>query len=217
LDVTTRRQPQKIRHYRSVLEKLYADVSMQDAPHSWLDVGAGYGEFLEAVQARFPACNAMGIEPMEAKCAAAQARGLDVSSTSLEQLTSKFDVVSMINVFSHIPRFDAFLDEIKAKLNEGGEIFLETGNGGDLERRSQYPDPLYLPDHLVFAGETHIAGFLERAGFEVISIARLRTDTLVRCLKNVLKRAAGKGAVGAWPYTSPFRTVMFRARLPAQP
>ena len=55
---------------------------------------------------------------------------------------------------------------------------METGNLADLDRREDFPGELGLPDHLTFAGEAHLLGFLERAGFELVRIERVKSTAL---------------------------------------
>jgi SAM-dependent methyltransferase len=150
---------------------------------------------------------------MHPKAVAARNRGLDIVEDYLRPGQAKVQVVSIVDVFSHIPDFNAFLAEVKGVLLPGGEIFIETGNLADLERRSQFPYELGLPDHLVFAGERHILGYLERFGFGVIDIRRSRIDGVDNLAKNMIKRIIGRPAAFGIPYTSPYRQIQLRARL----
>ena len=83
----------------------------------------------------------------------------------------------------------------------------------DLEARSEFPGELGLPDHLVFAGERHIVGYLSRAGFEIVRIERERIDGWLNLAKNVAKLALGRPAALAVPYRSAYRQLRVRARL----
>ncbi len=149
---------------------------------------------------------------MAAKVAVAKARGAPVSQTLLSEVHERFDVVSLINVFSHIPDFRDFGAQLRERLNPGGHLFLETGNGGDLERRADYPDRLYLPDHLVFIGVEQMRRLLDDMGFDLVS-SRSLTPSPVARLKNVAKTVVD----GRWQLlaalNSPFRTVFYKAKL----
>jgi len=207
LTVTFRRSEKKIQHYSQIVQRMFAAEIAGGKPMRWLDVGAGYGEFVEAVlQILPPKSNVCGIEPMKAKVESAKRRGLPIVDTPLSQVEGQFDVISLVNVFSHIPDFSAFLREVAHRCGPRGIVFLETGNGGDIKRR-QYPDELYLPDHLVFAGRKHIEMFLQRAGFGTVMSEAQRIDSTSslakRVIKNVLKRR---------PVFSPFRTVFFKGQ-----
>ena len=155
----------------------------------------------------------MGIEPMAPKVAEAQARGLPVYQADLAQSSGGFDVISLVNVFSHVPDFRDFLGRLRPLLSENGELFIETGNGGDLQSMQDYPDLLYLPDHLVFAGEAHLRDYLAQSGFSVVSTAAFRVDTAAQFGKNLIKAALGRRTKLTLPYRSPFRRLLLRAKV----
>ena len=165
---------------------MFDDVWQTGKQISWLDVGAGYGEVVEAVALLAPSGGKIeGIEPMKPKVVHAQARGLSIRDAYLSEVHDRFDYLSIINVFSHIPDFRDFLKDIKNILAVNGEIFIETGNAGDLNSSHDVPTELDLPDHLVFAGEKHIIGYLSEAGFSIIKIKRMRRDGLINFVKNI--------------------------------
>jgi len=183
-------------------------------PVDWLDVGAGYGEFIEAAQAALPSGSKVsGIEPMTSKAAAAQARGLNVSSARLEDLDGTYDAISLINVFSHIPDFTSFGAHLKRLIRPHGLLFIETGNAADLPSRREYPDILYLPDHLVFGGDAQITKILANLGFTVEAIEKAALDTPTFVAKKFIKGILRGRLNLSLPYASPFRTTFYRARL----
>lgn len=213
-NVVGRRHPSKVSQFKKLLSQSHADVWKAGRPISWLDVGAGFGEVVEAVRALAPAGSRVaGLEPMEPKAQAARAIGLEIINGYLPDVTEKFEFASLINVFSHIPDFRSFLAELKSKLTEGGEFWLITGNAGELERASEVPSNLDLPDHLVFAGRRHLIGLLEEAGFEIKSVKERRTDTPAQWAKNVVKKVIGRPTNVVTPYTSPYRDLTIRAKL----
>lgn len=214
LDVVGYRVAAKVTHNRNVIEDVFADLVKAGRPVSWLDVGAGFGELVEGAQLALPAgSHCEGLEPMVPKAAAAIARGLPMRSCYLAQIDRTYDVVSLIDVFSHIPDFRAFLADVKRVLRPGGELLMKTGNAADIGPRSNFPGPLTLPDHLVFGGEAHIRRFLEDAGFEVVSTRRDRIDGLVYSARNFIKKIIGRPVALSVPYTSKSRTLYIRARL----
>jgi 2-polyprenyl-3-methyl-5-hydroxy-6-metoxy-1,4-benzoquinol methylase len=214
LDVLFGRSEKKVRHYERMVRRLFAAEIRVGRPITWLDVGAGYGELVEALRNVLPKGSVvLGIEPMLAKAATAVERGLPVRTLTLTEVDQSFDVVSLINVLSHLPNVPEFLSAISAKVKPGGTVLLETGNGGDLRSAKDYPDILFLPDHLMFAGVGHVKGFLTRSGFEAVETHSARRDTLAWTVKNVVKRLLGRPVKLGLPYRSPFRTVFFKARL----
>jgi hypothetical protein len=80
-------------------------------------------------------------------------------------------------VFSHIPDFAAFMVTIKGLLTSEGELYFESSNGGDLVSWMDYPDALFLPDHLMFAGFHTLQRFLEPLGFTMTAKRTERRDT----------------------------------------
>ncbi|MDY0093664.1 MAG: methyltransferase domain-containing protein [Candidatus Vecturithrix sp.] len=179
-----------------------------------MDVGAGYGEIVEAVSALAPEGSLVeGIEPMQPKAAAAKALGIPVHHGYLGDLNKRYDIVSLVHVFSHIPDFRAFLIDVKSVLKDHGEFFLETGNAADLKDRHEVPTELDLPDHLTFPRKKHLIGFLEEAGVQVVAVKELRRDDFVNFVKNIVKKIIGRNVSIRLPYTSGHRAIRIRAKL----
>lgn len=209
-----RRVGAKVAQYRALLGKVFQDVWNHQRAISWLDVGSGYGELIEAVAGlAAPGSNVVGLEPMKPKADAARARGLQVKEAYLSEVNQKYDFLSLINVYSHIPDFRSFLKDVKKVLSAHGEILIETGNTADLANRSEVPGELDLPDHLVFAGEKHLVGYLEEAGFRIVTIHRMRVDGFLKVMKNIVKKMLGRDVTLSMPYTSGYRSLMIRARM----
>lgn len=214
LVVVARRQDAKIARYKKVFSTLFDDVWKDGKPISWLDIGAGYGEIVEAVSALAPEGSRVeGYEPMKPKVEQAQLRGLSVIEGYLDRTHPKVQIASVVDVYSHVPDFDSFLAQVRDVLVPGGQIFIETGNLADLNDRSEFPNELGLPDHLVFAGEAHIRGHLDRAGFDIVRIERQRIDGVVNLAKNAVKIAIGRTGHVGMPYTSNYRQLLVRAQL----
>jgi 2-polyprenyl-3-methyl-5-hydroxy-6-metoxy-1,4-benzoquinol methylase len=213
LDVAYTRSARKIRRYARRVEAMYRAEIFSGRPIRWMDIGAGFGELVEALRTILPpGSEIVGIEPMERKVASAQSRGLAISDTALDAVTGDYDVVSIVNILSHLPDPDAFIARVSRLVRPGGSLYLVTGNGGDLDSRAEYPDRLDLPDHLLFTGERHIAGFLERHGLTVEKTDARRLDTPLWTAKSLVKRALGRRAHVAIPYRSRFRDVSVKAR-----
>lgn len=211
LDQRLHRQGWKVPFYAGIVRRFFDDTPGL----TWLDVGAGNGEFVEAVRRALPASRAAGIDPMQVKVACAQQRGIPITAQTLEEVSGRYDVISIINVFSHIPDFQHFGGLIRARLKPGGSLFIETGNGGDLPSRADYPGELLLPDHLVFSGIEQMKQTLGRLGFGRIEHFSRRTDHPLWAAKQMVKSMLrGKPRVFI-PWTRRFRTVFYRAYLDA--
>lgn len=216
LNVVGSRSSWKVPVFVGVIRSMFPEFQPGGTPVRWLDVGAGFGELLESLgQIVPPGSTCEGIEPMIPKAQDCRRRGLKVQTCFLSDVQGRFDVVSVIDVFSHVPDFGAFLEEIKRVLVPRGEVFIKTGNGADIGPRSRLPDPLTLPDHLVFGGEKHLRRFLHEAGFDVVDLKAHRMDGVGHTIRNVVKKLVGKPVCLGLPYTSPARVLYVRARLRA--
>jgi SAM-dependent methyltransferase len=206
----------KVREYRRRILEMYPGQELQGKTVRWLDVGCGHGELLMALQGIVsPASLLRGLEPCVPKVQQARERGLIVSDEWLEEAEGPFDVISAINLFSHLPEPARFLGEARRKLAPGGEFLLVTGNVADMARE-EVPGSLYLPDHLVFAGEGHVQGFLRRAGFEILLIRKyrdfIRQSLPVEVMKNAARLLLRRPTVPL-RNIGPFRSLYVRARL----
>ena len=209
----TRRLSSKISYYRKSVKAIFNDFEKRECVN-WLDVGAGYGEFVEALNKELPKNSIInGIEPMLHKTIFAQKMGLPIKQGFITDLKETYDVVSLIDVFSHIPDFHNFLNDVKKNLNKRGEILIKTGNASEIGDRSEFPGPLNIPDHLVFGGQAQLKEFLEGAGFSIISVQTEPIDDIWYTFKNTLKFILQKPVKLSFPFTSPTRTIWIRARL----
>jgi SAM-dependent methyltransferase len=214
LDVRARRIEAKVGRYQRWIGDLFADVWQRGSPISWLDVGAGYGEVVEAVSRLAPpGSDVRGLEPMGPKAEAARARGLNIEQDYLRPGREKVAFLSTIDVFSHIPDFHDFLELAAASLKPLGEILIETGNLADVSQRKEFPFELGLPDHLAFAGEGHLRGYLDKAGFDVLRLDAVRVDGTINFAKSVVKKLIGRPGQLRLPYRSSYRQLLVRARL----
>lgn len=211
LDISERYLPAKTERYVRILREIFADGFTP--PVSWVDIGAGYGETMDAVKAVVPQGSAViGVEPMHPKAIAARGRGLTIFEQPLGPEIPVCDYASLIDVFSHINDFDGFLQKVRAVLKDGGEFFMETGHLDGHKLRNDFPGVLGSPDHVAFATERHIKGFLERNGFEIISTKLVAIDGWLFTGKSIIKKLIGRDVRVRLPYSSSYRTMLVRAR-----
>jgi SAM-dependent methyltransferase len=214
LKVVGRFEPKKVHFYRDRIESLFGQDALAGKDISWLDIGAGYGELVEAVgNIVLRPERVMGLEPCIPKQRSAVKRGLNVQSINLAELDTTFDVVSMINVFSHIPDPRNFLDSVARVVSPGGSLMLVTGNGADIPV-GDLPRPLDLPDHLVFAGRRHLEVLLEDAGFRVHRVNEypdfMPESRWLVAAKNFVKVLMGR-QTRTMSRNGPFRSLFVRA------
>lgn len=187
LDVTGVYDPNKIPIYLKVLDDLFeGDLCNK---RNWLDVGCGHGEFMEAVQQYSAGKIAViGSEPNVHKQKSAEQRHLNVGYLDIDTHNETYDIISLLNVYSHLTDPPDFLSSVKKNLKPSGELILETGNTAELSFEDHYR-PFYLPDHLSFASESIVVGILERLGYEIICIKKypLIRFSIMRYAKDLIK------------------------------
>ena len=87
----------------------------------------------------------------------------------LATIRERYDVVSFMNVLSHVSCPIGFYKALVNLLKPTGCLFMCTGNAADLTDPSQNPSKSYsLPDHVGFGGRRHAIELMEAAGLEVI-------------------------------------------------
>jgi SAM-dependent methyltransferase len=171
IDMTGCWDASKIPRYLTALKDLYGnDLGTRD--RTWLDIGCGHGEFLTALNSVSERrTSGEGLEPNENKRKSAQNRGLKVDYFDLSTHDKQYDVVSLLNVYSHLPNPPEFFRLCKKLLKSGGEVLIETGDTAYLPSEKHFK-PFYLPDHLSFASEKIVTELLRRCGFVIISVRK---------------------------------------------
>lgn len=119
LDCERRYQGERLyydRHFPSIADECREATSL-------LDVGCGTGNLLERFAGR-PNMHRLGIElNHRAARFARRTAGCGVREVPFEQFRGdrQYDVIAMINVFSHIPSFDGMFRALRAALAPGGK------------------------------------------------------------------------------------------------
>ena len=152
----------------------YAIMFSQKKKYTWLDIGCGHGEFVEALS-NFGGENIdiIGLEPNVRKLEGARERGLDVKFFDLTTHQDKYDVISALNVYSHLPNPPKDIARWCDMLNEGGELLLQTGDSANIPAKDHHK-PYSLPDHLSFTSKKLLIELLENLGMEVIQVQNYR-------------------------------------------
>lgn len=170
----------KINIFLGVLRDLYTIDSFQEDGMKWLDIGCGFGEFIEALQCYSgDNLSITGIDPNQAKIHSARKQGLTVKSVGLDELDDKYDFISLLNVYSHLANPEEFLNKLRKYLTQEGELLLQTGHICHLPKE-HHPKPYDLPDHLSFANKEIVVNILERLGFEIIDVKLYRSSVYPR-------------------------------------
>ena len=140
-----------------------------------LDIGCGYGHFIDIMQSKGWA--ASGVEPSERTSAYALSKGLDVNRTVIEETSfpdNSFDAITAFYVLEHL--FDplAALNKIRTMLKPGGVLVLRVPHTTPIVKLLRViglRNNLYdLPFHLYDFSPDTITRLLEKAGFGGIKV-----------------------------------------------
>jgi len=196
------------RHHLRIIRRL------KRPPATLAEIGCGGGHFLRA--AREMGYDVCGVElnPYQSEHVRSNL-GIPCESKpfSLESFgrEKRFDIIYHVDVTSHLPDPIADFRAMRKKLNPGGVLVFETGNGADIAERYYGIFPAWqYPDHLFFFGRQSLDLLLKAAGFPDGGAAVRAYNILpqMRLLKMLSKRrkhqAAGPGqpeppAVGSKP------------------
>lgn len=170
LDCAHRHQGERLyygRHFASIAEEC-ADAK------SLLDVGCGTGHLLELLAASRD-LNRAGIElNPDAAAFAESVAGCGIFRVPLEEFRSdrRFDVITMVNVFSHIPSFDGMFRSLRELLAPGGKLILRTT---EMSARVSRWNQVHwgIPDDLHFMGLQTLEFLCAKYGFAVIRHERV--------------------------------------------
>lgn len=134
----------------------------------WLDIGCGGGHLLTV--AEHAGFEVEGVELTTERRLAAERAGLTVHDRPVEDLhlgSGSFDVISLIDVFSHLTSPTRTFCEIRRILADGGVLIVATGESQAAPRRKDVFS-WNLGDHLFFLGARTIQEYAARTGFSVI-------------------------------------------------
>jgi SAM-dependent methyltransferase len=170
LQVTGRFHASKVPRYAVILRDLFGGDLR--SLRSWLDVGCGHGELMMAILELSEGSTCVrGMEPNVRKVTSARSRNLDVSAFDLTSHEAKYDVVSMLDVYSHLPNPPKFISLLTRLLKPQGELLIQTGDAAGFAAEEQLL-PFGLPDHLSFASEKIVVDILKRQGFEILCVRK---------------------------------------------
>ncbi|WP_218934150.1 class I SAM-dependent methyltransferase [Rosistilla ulvae] len=207
IDTTGMFSDAAIPRYLDILKDFFPKRMEQTA--SWLDIGCGHGEFITSIERYFGGkVSAKGCEPNKSKIASANRHGLDVTYFDLSSHDREYDIVSALNVFSHLPDPIETLRDWGQLIRPGGLLFLETGHSSHLKPVDHHK-PYYVPDHLSFANRGIVESILAKIGFRVCKTKIYRHSVFLPLSWKATLREGGKLVLR--------RPNRFREMFPKQP
>ncbi|NRQ49336.1 class I SAM-dependent methyltransferase [Aeromicrobium stalagmiti] len=193
----------------------FVDLAREHTPSGrWLDIGCGAGLLLGL--ARDASYEIEGIElSADRMRIAAQQTGATVHGLPVEDVgypDDSFDVISMINVFSHLISPTETFRELARILRPGGIVVMATG---EMTAGAQKGDMLHwnLGDHLHFLGDRTMAEYAERLDLAVLHHERtwLPDEMFSREWLRVRGRSKAKNALKSTVNRTPGGLALMRA------
>ena len=183
------------------------------AASSILDVGCGCGHLLERLAAHGQLARA-GIELNRERANFARTVAqCEIFQVPIEVLdcSRRFEVITLINVLSHIPNLGQLFEKLRGLLAERGKLILKTGEmKGDVKRSAIFD--WEFPDHLHFLGWRTLEYISTRHGLQIrkhlrTSLANERFASTTWKMKGRSSiRNAIKRGVARFPFALPLLT-----------
>ncbi len=141
-----------------------------------IDVGSGYGTFLEEFKSIFPNCKPIAIEPSKNLAIRCEKQGFKVLNNILEEVDIKYnltgDIVVCFEVFEHVHDPIHFLTNLKRICKKGGLIIFTTLSidGFDLRVLGSNSKQIHPPHHINFLSIKGFKSLLERLDLNDIKV-----------------------------------------------
>jgi len=160
------------------------------AGESFIDVGAGYGLFLQEIRSTGKFSNVSGIEPDRRLADICRQEGFSTIETWVEDIADgdvQADVVTAFEVLEHTYDPEAFLAACARLVRPGGILLFTTLtiSGFDLQTLWEHSRQISPPQHLNFLSVEGIRNLVGRVGLEVHDLAtpgRLDVDIVANML-----------------------------------
>ncbi|HEY9563579.1 MAG TPA: class I SAM-dependent methyltransferase [Nocardioides sp.] len=212
LDATRQIEAEKILEQRF---QKYVDLARATTPAGkWLDIGCGGGLLVELAQRAGYQGEAIELNADRRKIAE-QVTGAVVHGVPVEDCAfpdDSFDVISLINVFSHLTTPGSTIAELLRILRPGGVIVMATGEITAGAQRNHMFN-WNLGDHLHFLGDRTMTAYASRLGFEVVHHERhwLPDEMFSREWLTVKGRSPLKNAIKTAVRVTPGGLALMRA------
>jgi len=150
-----------------------------------LDIGSGYGYFLE--EAKKISLDSTGIEPNKKLAQSSVFRGT-LDEFVKKSNSNKFDFITAIHVIEHIRNPFTFIKQVSRLLNRGGILYIETPNYNSWLAQKEKEQYTFLtpPDHIWLFSKKSLQ--LIKLKFPRLSIVSINTYSYPEHLMGIIKR-----------------------------
>lgn len=145
------------------------------AVHKLIDVGAGYGIFLEEWRRLFPQVHALAVEPSVSLALECRAKGFEVVEDIVENVSGydeAADLVVCFEVLEHVHAPLDFVKVLKTLARPGGSVFVSTLgiDGFDLQLLWDKSSQISPPHHINFLSVEGFKRLFHRAGLVDVTV-----------------------------------------------
>lgn len=161
-------------------------IRAHGSPRNWLDVGGGHGHFALIAKHLLPQTHFDVLDLSESVEIAEKRRWCDRGIRGLftelaDDLTGKYDGISMSHYLEHTPDPLAELDACTKVLEKGGILMIEIPDPQSKIGRSfgRFWLPWFQPQHLHFMNTENLSEALQKRGFEVHEVDRSKAHQSV--------------------------------------
>ena len=160
-----------------------------------IDVGAGYGNFLDECRKQFPNAKMVAVEPSVALAKECRAKGFDVVESFVEQVSEEYegfaDLVVSFEVLEHVHEPEAFMRSLKKLVRPGGVVLVSTLciDGFDLQTCWDQSNQIFPPHHINFFS---LAGFEKL--FKRVGLVDINVTTPGKLDVDIVRNAAHKNS-----------------------
>lgn len=157
-----------------------------------IDVGAGYGIFLDEWRQRYPSTQVLAVEPSELLAAECRSKGFAVVEDIAENVSgydNHADLVVCFEVLEHVYDPLAFVRTLTKLAKPGGYVFVSTlcVDGFDIQMLWDKSNSIFPPHHINFMSVAGFEHLFARAGLvdvDVTTPGQLDVDIV----RNAIKR-----------------------------
>ena len=185
----------RVEHLAKICEGIGLEVE------KLIDVGAGYGIFLDEWRTRNPNTELLAVEPSKALATECRNKGFNVEESMVENVTDYdgyADLVVCFEVLEHVNNPLEFITVLKKMVRPGGYLFVSTLciDGFDLKMLWDKSSQISPPHHINFHSIKGFEVLFDRAGLSDIQITtpgKLDVDIVKNHLENNHETVRGGG------------------------